>query len=43
MGTEARKMIGRTPANIDVIRPLRDGVISNYEKQKKCYLDLLKK
>ena len=29
--TEARKMIGRTPANIDVIRPLRDGVISNYE------------
>ena len=24
-------MIGRTPANIDVIRPLRDGVISNYE------------
>lgn len=31
VGTEARKMIGRTPANIDVIRPLRDGVISNYE------------
>ena len=33
VGTEARKMIGRTPANIDVIRPLRDGVISNYETQ----------
>ena len=31
VGTEARKMIGRTPANIDVIRQLRDGVISNYE------------
>lgn len=31
VGTEARRMIGRTPANIDVIRPLKDGVISNYE------------
>ena len=31
VGTEARKMIGRTPSNIDVIRPLKDGVISNYE------------
>ena len=35
VGTEARKMIGRTPANIDVIRPLRDGVISNYEITEK--------
>ena len=35
VGTEARRMIGRTPANIDVIRPLRDGVISNYEITEK--------
>lgn len=31
IGSEARRMIGRTPANIDIIRPLKDGVISNYE------------
>ena len=27
VGTEARKMIGRTPANIDVIRPLREKIV----------------
>ncbi|MBF8983775.1 rod shape-determining protein [Lutibacter sp. B2] len=31
VGEEARKMIGRTPGNIVAIRPLRDGVISDYE------------
>ena len=31
VGEAAQKMIGRTPANISVIRPLRDGVISDYE------------
>ena len=31
VGEEARRMIGRTPGNIVAIRPLRDGVISNYE------------
>lgn len=30
VGEEARQMIGRTPSNIIAIRPLRDGVISNY-------------
>jgi len=29
-GTEAQNMIGRTPANIIAVRPLRDGVISDY-------------
>ena len=29
-GEEARQMIGRTPGNIAGIRPLRDGVISDY-------------
>ena len=29
-GKEAQKMIGRNPHNIDVIRPLKDGVISNF-------------
>ena len=35
VGKEARRMIGRTPSHIDVIRPLKDGVISNYEITEK--------
>jgi len=31
IGNEAKKMVGRTPANIVAIRPLRDGVISDFE------------
>ncbi|MFZ5968906.1 MAG: rod shape-determining protein [Bacillota bacterium] len=31
VGVEARKMLGRTPGNIVAIRPLKDGVISDYE------------
>lgn len=31
VGEEARLMIGRTPGNIVAIRPLRDGVIADYE------------
>ncbi len=30
VGEDARKMLGRTPGNIVAIRPLRDGVISDY-------------
>ena len=31
VGEEARQMLGRTPANIVAIRPLRDGVVSDYD------------
>jgi rod shape-determining protein MreB len=31
VGEEARRMLGRTPGNIVAIRPLRDGVISDYD------------
>jgi rod shape-determining protein MreB len=31
IGAEVYKMIGRTPENITVIRPMSDGVISNYK------------
>lgn len=31
VGQEARRMLGRTPGNIVAIRPLKDGVISDYE------------
>lgn len=31
VGEEAKKMIGRTPGNIIAIRPLRDGVIADFD------------
>jgi len=31
IGTEAKRMLGRTPAAIEAIRPLKDGVISDFE------------
>ena len=35
VGQDARKMIGRTPGNIVAIRPLREGVISDYDITEK--------
>ncbi len=35
IGSEAKKMLGRTPANIVAVRPLRDGVIADYESTQK--------
>lgn len=35
VGEEARLMLGRTPGNIVAIRPLREGVISDYEVTEK--------
>src|SRR5688572_27515973 len=31
VGIEAKRMIGRTPSHIEAIRPLKDGVIANFE------------
>ena len=31
VGTEAKQMLGKTPGSISAIRPLKDGVISDYE------------
>lgn len=31
IGIQAKEMVGRTPANVIAIRPLRDGVISEFE------------
>src|SRR5690606_23767793 len=31
VGDEARRMLGRTPGDIVAIRPLRDGVIADYD------------
>jgi len=31
VGDEAKRMLGRTPANIVAVRPLKDGVIADFE------------
>ncbi|MEO8626339.1 MAG: rod shape-determining protein, partial [Candidatus Limnocylindrales bacterium] len=31
IGAEAKRMLGRTPASIIAVRPLRDGVISDFD------------
>lgn len=43
VGEEARQMIGRTPGNIVAIRPLRDGVISDYDVTEKMLKHFIKK
>ena len=43
VGEEARKMIGRTPGNIVAVRPLRDGVISDYDTTEKMLKSFLSK
>jgi len=35
VGLEAKRMIGRTPGHIQAVRPLRDGVINNFEITEK--------
>jgi rod shape-determining protein MreB len=35
VGTEAKRMIGRTPAHIEAVRPLKDGVIANFDMCEK--------
>ena len=42
VGEEARKMLGRTPGNIVAVRPLKEGVISNYhvtERMLKYFIE----
>ena len=43
VGSEARRMIGRTPVNISAIRPLREGVISDYDVTEKMLQYFIKK
>ncbi len=35
VGAEAKKMLGRTPGNITAIRPMKDGVIADFEIAEK--------
>ena len=43
VGKEAELMLGRTPGNITAIRPLRDGVISQYEITQHMIRHFIKK
>ena len=43
IGSEAKKMVGRTPANIVAVRPLRDGVISDFDITEKMLVYFIKK
>src|SRR3569623_2944928 len=35
VGEEAKRMLGRTPGNIIAIRPLKDGVIAEFDQTEK--------
>lgn len=43
VGEEARRMLGRTPGNIVAIRPLKDGVISDYAATEKMLKYFIRK
>ena len=43
VGEEARRMLGRTPGKIAAIRPLRDGVISNFDITERLLNHFIKK
>jgi rod shape-determining protein MreB len=43
IGIEAKKMLGKTPANIVAVRPLRNGVIADFEATEKMIRYFIKK
>lgn len=43
VGKEAKQMIGRTPDNIIAVRPLKDGVISNYDITERMLKHFIRK
>ena len=43
VGEEAQRMLGRTPGNIVAIRPLREGVISDYDMTERMLREIIKK
>jgi rod shape-determining protein MreB len=43
VGNEAKKMLGRTPANIVAIRPMKDGVIADFEVTESMLSYFIKK
>ena len=43
VGEDARQMLGRTPAMIVAVRPLRDGVISDYDITERMLKHFIRK
>ncbi|MEG2000995.1 MAG: rod shape-determining protein MreB, partial [Evtepia sp.] len=43
VGVDAQRMLGRTPGNIVAIRPLREGVISDYEMTERMLREFIRK
>src|SRR5713101_5236340 len=43
VGDEAKMMLGRTPGNIQAIRPLRDGVIADFEVAEEMIKHFIRK
>ena len=43
VGADAQAMLGRTPGNIVAIRPLRDGVISDYDMTERMLKEFIRK
>jgi len=43
VGMAAQRMLGRTPANIAAIRPMRDGAISDYDMTERMLRELVRK
>ena len=43
VGEEAKMMLGRTPGNIEAIRPLRDGVIADFEVAEEMIKHFIRK
>ena len=43
VGLEAHEMLGRTPANIRAVRPLKDGVIADFDATEKMLVHFVRK
>ena len=43
VGRDAKEMLGRTPGNIVAIRPMKDGVIANFEVTEKMLQHFIRK
>lgn len=43
VGAEAKKMLGRTPGSIQAIRPMKDGVIADFNVTEKMLKEFIKK
>src|SRR5262249_46327926 len=43
VGTEAKEMLGRTPQHLQSIKPLRDGVIADFEAAERMLTDFIQR